>query len=111
MREEVELLEDDPDSLTDRRDVGAFAGDLLALEEDAAGLDRLQQVDAAEERALAAAARTDDDEDLAEVDAEVDPVEDEVVAEALPYGLQLNGGDTVRHLLMVGRGLDSHSPG
>ena len=37
-----------------------FARDLLALEEDPARLDRLEQVDAAQERALAAAARADD---------------------------------------------------
>ena len=34
VREQVELLEDDPDPLADRRDVGALARDLLALEED-----------------------------------------------------------------------------
>ena len=60
VREEVELLEDDPDALPDRRDVDALARDLLALEEDPARLDRLEQVDAAQQRALAAAARPDD---------------------------------------------------
>jgi hypothetical protein len=43
---EVELLKDDSDALSDRRHVDALAGDLLTLEEDAPGLDRLQQVDA-----------------------------------------------------------------
>ncbi len=110
MRKEVELLEDDPDPLADRRHVGALARDLLALEEDAAGLDRLEQVDAAQEGALAAAARADDGEDLAQVDAEVDAVQHEVVAEALADGLELDRGDAVRLLLMGCRGLDSHSP-
>ena len=100
--EEVELLEDDPDPLADRRHVGALAGDLLALEEDAARLDRLEQVDAAKERALPAAARADDDEDLAQVDAEVDAVQHEVVAEALANALEPDRGDAVR-LLLDGR--------
>ena len=65
LREEVELLEDDSDALPDSRHVDALARDLLALEEDAPGLDRLEQVDAAKERALAAPARPDDDEHLA----------------------------------------------
>ena len=66
-----------------RGHVDALARDLLTLEEDAPGLDRLEQVDAAEKRALAAPARPDDDEHLAGFDAQVDAVEDDVVAEAL----------------------------
>jgi hypothetical protein len=88
VRKEVELLEDHPDPLPHPRDVGAAAGDLLALEVDPARVERLEQVDAAEERALAGAARADDDEHLAWVDLEVDPVEHEVVAEALPDRLK-----------------------
>ena len=65
VREEVELLEDDPDPLCGRRDVDALARDLLALEEDPALLDRLEQVDAPQQRALAASARPDHDEHLA----------------------------------------------
>ena len=65
VREEVELLEDDPDPLPDRGDVDALARDLLALEEDAARLDRLEEVDAPQQRALAAAARADHHEHLA----------------------------------------------
>ena len=89
VREQVELLEHDPDPLPDVRDVDALARDLLALEADPPGLDRLEEVDAAEERALPAAARPDDHEHLAGRDLEVDPVEDEVVAEALPDALEL----------------------
>ena len=88
VREEVELLEDDPDPLPDRRDVDAVARDLLALEEDAARLDRLEEVDAPQQRALAAAARADHHEDLARLHLEVDAVEDEVVPEALPHALE-----------------------
>src|SRR6266536_2860198 len=62
---EVELLEHDPDPLPHRRDVGALARDLLALEKDPAGVERLEQVDAAQQRALAAAAAPDHDEHLA----------------------------------------------
>src|SRR5829696_4990036 len=98
VREEVELLEDDPDPLPDRRDVGAAAGDLEALEVDAAGLDRLEQVDAAQERRLPAAARADDHADLARGDAEIDPVEDEVVAEALAHALEPDEGVRRRNL-------------
>ena len=80
------------------------AGDLLALEEDPAGVERLEQVDAAEERALAAPARPDHDEHLAGRDLEVDPVEHEVVAEALHDAVEpqerlvrrLDNGYTVR---------------
>jgi len=82
------LLEDDPDPLPDGGDVDAARGDLLTFEVDAARLDRLEQVHAAQERALAAAARPDDHEHLAQGDLEVDPVEDEVVAEALADALE-----------------------
>jgi hypothetical protein len=92
VREEVELLEDDPDALAHRREVRPLAADLLALEEDAAGVDRLQQVDAAEQRALAAPARADDDEDVTGVDAQVDAVEDDVVPEALDDAFQADHG-------------------
>ena len=88
VREEVELLEDDPDPLPDRGDVDAVARDLLALEGDAARLDRLEEVDAPQQRALAAAARADHHEDLARLHLEVDAVEDEVVSEALPHALE-----------------------
>ena len=90
VRKQIELLEDHPDSLADRRHVGALARDLLALEEDPPRVERLEQVDAAEQRALAAPARADDDEHLAGGDVEVDPVEHEVVAEALPNRLEPN---------------------
>ena len=49
---------------------------------------RLEQVHAAQQCALAASARPDHDEHLAALHVEVDPVEDEVVAEALPDAIQ-----------------------
>src|SRR6266508_5522912 len=88
VREEVELLEDDADPLPDRGHLGSLARDLLALEEDAAVVDGLEQVDTAKERALATAVRTDDDEGLPCLHREIDPVEDDVVAEALPNALE-----------------------
>src|SRR5919112_408802 len=92
MREEIELLEDDADALPNRRHLHALARDLLALEEHAAAVDRLEQVDAAEQRALAAAARPDDHERLAGGDGQVDAVEHDVVAEALVNVLQAYDG-------------------
>ena len=88
VREEVELLEHHPDPLPDRRDVDTFAGDLLALQEDAAGVERLEQVRAAKQRALAAAAPADDDEHFACGDAQVDAAQHDVVAELLVHSLQ-----------------------
>src|SRR5688500_17717580 len=88
VREEVELLEDHPDPRPHRRQVDALARDLLALEEDPAGLKRLEQVDAAQQGALAAAARPDDRQHLAARDAEIDPLQDLVVAEALVHALE-----------------------
>src|SRR5207302_8965098 len=69
-------------------DLRALPGDLVAFEEDAARVERLEQVDAAKQRALPASARTDHDERLAGRDAQVDVVEDEVVAEALADALE-----------------------
>ncbi len=109
MGEEVELLEDDPDPLPDAGDVGAAARDLLALEVDRAGLDRLEQVDAAEERALAAAARADDREHFAAAHLEVDAVEHDVVPEALVDALEADqrhsgGGGRGNARVVGGRG-------
>ena len=101
MREEVELLEDDPDLLSHGRDVDALARDLLALEEDPSLVQRLQQVHAAKQRALAAAARPDDDQYLARVDGEVDPFEHDVVAEALAHALEPDDGRVSGHGTLV----------
>ena len=47
-------------------------GDLLALDDDAAGVDRLEQVDAAQQRRLARPRRADEAHDLVLLDGEVD---------------------------------------
>ena len=52
--------------------VGAQAGDVVAVEEDPAGVERLEAGDQVEQRRLAGAVRTDDAEDLALVDVEGD---------------------------------------
>jgi len=83
VRKQVELLKDDSDALPNGRNVDALARDLVSLEEDSSRIDRLEQVDAAQKRALAAAARADDDEDFARSHLQVDAVENEEVAEAL----------------------------
>jgi hypothetical protein len=88
VRKQVELLEDDADVRSNLGDVDTLTRDLLPLEEDPAGVDRLEQVDTAQERALAAAARADDDEHVARRDFQVDPVEHDEVAEALAHLLE-----------------------
>ena len=93
-----------------RRDVDTLARDLLALEEDPAGLDRLEQVDAAEQRALPASARPDDTQHLAGLDAQVDAVEDDVVAEPLMDVLHADHGDVVCLPPLDGCRRNAHCP-
>ena len=78
VREEVELLKDHPDPPADVVDVvGRLRlGELAALEEDLAAVGGLEQVDAAQQRALARAAGADDADDLPRRDVEVDPAQD-----------------------------------
>src|SRR5213593_3273974 len=83
VREEIELLEHDPDPLPHGGHVRALARDLDTLEEDPPRVERLEQVDAPEQRALAAPARADDDQHLARGDLEVDAHEDGLAPEAL----------------------------
>ena len=63
--------------------------DVVALEEDLALLRRLEQVDAAQQGALAGAARAEDADDFAFGDLEVDAAQHLEVAEALVDPLQL----------------------
>ena len=72
MREQVERLEHDPDPAPDPVDVDALGRDLVALDDDPAGVDRLEEVDAAQERRLAAPRRADQADDLVLGDLEVD---------------------------------------
>ena len=89
MREEVEGLEDDPDPATHAVDVDAARGDLLAADDDAARVDRLEQVDAAQERRLARARGADEAYDLVLGEAQVDAAEDLELVEGLVQALDL----------------------
>jgi len=88
VREEIELLEHDPDPLADRGHVDSPARDLFALEEDPTGVERLEQVDAAQQRALPTAARPDHHEHLTRGDAQVDVAQHHEVSEALGHLLE-----------------------
>src|SRR5439155_22887930 len=73
---EVELLEDHPDPPSDAAQLrAARGGDVGAVEDDrpARGLD--EPVDAAQERRLPGSGETDEDEELATLDVERDPIE------------------------------------
>jgi hypothetical protein len=70
--EQVEGLEDDPDPPPDPVDVDALRGDLLAFDVDPAGVDRLEEVDAPQQRGLAGAGRADQADDLVLGDDQVD---------------------------------------
>ena len=92
MREQVERLEDDPDPAPDRDPRRRPAiGDVLAVEEDPAGVDRLEQVDAAQQRRLAGARRADQADDLVRGDFQVDPAQDRDLVERLVEALDADG--------------------
>ena len=94
MREEIVALEH-------HADAGALAGKLaagqamapaaasdavaerLAVEPDLAALELLEEIDAAQQRRLARAARADDRHDVARKDVEVDAAQDRCVSERL----------------------------
>ena len=88
MREQVVRLEDDPDPPSRPILVDALGGQLLGAEKDAALVDRLQQVHAAQERRLARAGGADQAHDLVLGEGEVDSVEDTDVAEGLRHSLE-----------------------
>ena len=83
-----------------RRGVAIARGlhlDELAGDEDAAGIGRLQEVDAAEHGALAGAAAAEDGDDIALVGLERDALEHFEVAEALVHVLDDEGRRGIRH--------------
>src|SRR5215218_6776547 len=98
VREEVELLEDDSDPLADEVQFPALGAgprpgplaDVMPFDEDLALLGRLEQVDAAQEGALARAAGAEDADDFAFGDVEVDAFQHLELAEALVDHLQLD---------------------
>ena len=84
VREEVVGLEDDPDSAADavrRRRRASVTS--RPRDDDPAGVDRLEQVHAAQERRLARSRRADQAHDLVRGDGEVDPLQHLDVAERL----------------------------
>ena len=83
MREEVEGLEDDPDPAAHAVDVHAGCRDLVPAQHDPSRIDRLEQVDAAEQRRLAGARGTDQAHDLVLLEREVDPTQHFELAEGL----------------------------
>src|SRR5262245_39010504 len=97
VREEVERLEDDPDPTAQLVDVDAGRGHLLASDDDPAGIDRLEQVDAAQERRLPRPRCADEADDLVLGEAEVDPAQDLELAERLVDVLEDEGGAVARH--------------
>ena len=83
MGEQVERLEHDPDPAPDLVRIDIGQGDIRAVNQDPAGVDRLEQVDAPEQGRLATAGRTDQAHDLVFADGEVDPAQDLELVEAL----------------------------
>ena len=88
MRKEVERLEDDPDAPPDPVDVDALPGDLLALDDDASPVDRLEQVDTAEQRRLAGAGGADQADDVVLGDVQVDAAEHLQLPEGLVHTVE-----------------------
>jgi hypothetical protein len=70
--EQVERLEDDADVPADPIDVHPPGGDLLAVHDDAAGVDGLQEVHALEEGGFARSRGSDQTDDLVRGDRQVD---------------------------------------
>ena len=75
MREEVEGLEDDADPAPYGVDVDAARRDLVAVHEDAAAVDRLEEVHAPQQRRLARAGGADETDDFVLRNVEVDAAE------------------------------------
>ncbi len=90
VREEVVGLEDDPDPAPDRVHVDPGRGDLVAADDDPAGVDRLEQVHAAEERRLAGAGGADQADDLVLGHVEVDPLQHLELPERLADAVDLD---------------------
>src|SRR5215216_3545664 len=88
--EQVELLEHHPDLRAHAVDVLACAGERGAVEAHVALVDPLEPVDAAQHGRLAGARGAGDDHDLPAVDRQIDPVQHQVVAEALSYSLEFD---------------------
>ena len=84
MREEVEGLEDDADPSPYQVHVHTRGRHVLAVNDDAPRVDRLEQVDAAKQCRLAGAGRADQADDLVLGHREIDAAQHLELAEALP---------------------------
>ena len=89
VREQVVGLEDEAEPAAHANGVDRRVGDHLAVEEDVAVVDLLEQVDAAQQGRLARAGGADHRDGLVLGDLEVDPVEDLSVAESLRHAPKL----------------------
>lgn len=93
MREQVELLEDHADLLSQAAQISAGGVEVFAVDFDHAVVDRLQAVECAQQSRFARAAAADDRHDLAFLDAEVDAFEYVVIAVVFMQG----GNSKQRH--------------
>jgi hypothetical protein len=84
VREQVVRLEDHADLLADLVLVGADRGDLIAVQEDRAVVDGLQEVGAAQQGRLARPRGTDQADDLMGGDVEIDSAQHRLAVVALP---------------------------
>src|SRR5690606_21595052 len=104
------VLEDRVDVALERRELG----DVPPVEVDPALGRHLEAGDQAEARRLPGPRRAEGGEELAPVDLEVDPVDGDDVAEALPDPLEGDRGATAlrsRRIVDLGRGLSqAHLP-
>jgi hypothetical protein len=85
VREEVVGLEDEAEAAADADGVDGGVGDHLAVEEDVAVVDLLEQVDAAQQRRLARARGADQGHRFVLAHGEVDPPQHLALAEGLGH--------------------------
>ena len=83
MRVEIELLEDHPDLRAQPDHVERLFVQVNPVDDELSGSDRLEGIDAADERALSGSARTTDHDHFALGDLEVDVVENVKAPEVL----------------------------
>ena len=83
MREQIEALEHDADPAADRIGVAAGLGDVVTVEQDRPVVDRLEQVHAPQQRALAGARGANQADHLRLADIEAEPVEHRAFTEPL----------------------------